>query len=41
MFFQQFDILESSSSSSAAAAVGIQRHCPISSGITLAVRTRQ
>jgi cytochrome P450 len=39
MFFQQFDILESSSSS--AAAVGIQRHCPISSGITLAVRTRQ
>jgi len=41
MFFQQFDILESSSSSAAAAAVGIQRHCPISSGITLAVRTRQ
>jgi hypothetical protein len=39
MFFQQFDIIESSSSS--AAAVGIQRHCPISSGITLAVRTSQ
>jgi hypothetical protein len=39
MFFQQFDILESSSS--AAVEVGIQRHCPISSGITLAVRTRQ